>query len=124
MSNLADDTRGRAHPGGAARRCVPRVALWLLLAAAVFGFGACDSNDALGPSRYWKFINDSSYTVNVGPNEGQTWGAFALAPGGRQEVDPDASEIHYTFSPANHVFVADTKAIDLGLGTEIHFRNL
>ena len=123
MSSTVAGVGGRTTLGGTARRGAVRVAVWLAVVAAAFCFSACDSNDSSNLGNYWRFINDSTYTVHVTPTEGQTWADFALAPGETHDVDPDSIVIHYTYSPANHVHVGDIRVIDLGRGTEIHFNN-
>ena len=54
-----------------------------------------------------KFVNNSSYTVNIIPN-GQTWVPASISPGSSVKIKWSGT-IQFSYSPSNKVKVADNE---------------
>ncbi len=73
----------------------------LLLGVTMFAGLGCDSGSDSDSSGGIEFINNSSYTVTVGPGSGEDFGVFTLAPGKdktikSKDINGGAIEYQYT----------------------------
>jgi len=77
----------------------------LVLAVTAVCWVGCDDVS----KHTWEFRNESSYAVDVWPDEDQDWDEFTLGPGDEAEVELDDFElvIFYNYSPASLVDVEE-----------------
>lgn len=55
------------------------------------------------------FVNESSYTLSIGPSGGQSWEPFTLAPGGEKKITIAEERVFFVVSPGTVVWWFDPK---------------
>lgn len=55
------------------------------------------------------FVNESSYTLTITPDGGQSWEPFTLTPGDEKRITIDEDRVLFTVSPAVVVWIFNEK---------------
>jgi len=74
--------------------------LVLGIAAVGIGCGGSDDDNSAAAGKF-EFVNNSGGTVTVTPGDGESFNAFALAPGQSADVKYEGESINFFYSPGS-----------------------